>query len=232
MYCHVIGEPFPKVEWLKNDEKLHLELPHKYQIVGNGTGLKIHNIVYADTGAYMCEATNIGGFTRDISSLVVQEQPTPSKIQNRGFLERLLGLNESFPLLAAENEEKRFFAFHNWGISVYEPSTCRLYHQIQSTDIIPGTQEYVCGDKGVPCNWGRAINVANRYVYASQPLRDRVLVISKVQMVVVDVSVDMQSKIQVLERRVLLRCFFKRNRSKIFFFHFIILYIQKSWFQY
>lgn len=38
------------------------------------------------------------------------------------------------------NEERRFFAFHDWGISVYEPSTCRLYHQIQSSDIIPGTQ--------------------------------------------------------------------------------------------
>lgn len=43
-------------------------------------------------------------------------------------------------LLASPNEERRFFAFHDWGISVYEPSTCRLYHQIQSTDIIPGTQ--------------------------------------------------------------------------------------------
>lgn len=78
MYCHVIGEPFPKVEWLKNDEKLHLEIPHKYQIVGNGTALKVHNIAFADTGAYMCQATNVGGLTRDISSLVVQEQPTPS----------------------------------------------------------------------------------------------------------------------------------------------------------
>lgn len=50
-------------------------------------------------------------------------------------------------------------------------------------------QEYVCGDKGVNCSWGQAINVANRYVYVSQPLKDRVLVISKIQMVVVDVSV-------------------------------------------
>lgn len=49
-------------------------------------------------------------------------------------------------------------------------------------------QEYVCGDKGVNCSWGQAINVANRYVYVSQPLKDRVLVISKIQMVVVDVS--------------------------------------------
>jgi len=46
----------------------------------------------------------------------------------------------------------------------------------------------VCGDKGVNCSWGQAINVANRYVYVSPPLKDRVLVISKIQMVVVDVS--------------------------------------------
>jgi hypothetical protein len=49
-------------------------------------------------------------------------------------------------------------------------------------------QEYVCGDKGVNCSWGHAINVDNRYVFVTQPLRDRVLVISKIQMVVVDVS--------------------------------------------
>ncbi|XP_068916226.1 follistatin-related protein 5-like isoform X2 [Tenebrio molitor] len=165
MLCHVAGEPFPKVEWLKNDETLRLENPRKYQVVGNGTALKIRNIAFADTGAYMCQATSIGGLTRDISSLVVQEQPTPT----------------------SPNEERRFFAFHDWGVSVYEPSTCRLYHRIQSTDIIPGTQEYVCGDKGVKCSWGRAINVANRYVYATQPERDRIIIISKVQMVVVDV---------------------------------------------
>uniref|UniRef100_A0A6P7FSV5 Follistatin-related protein 5-like isoform X1 n=1 Tax=Diabrotica virgifera virgifera TaxID=50390 RepID=A0A6P7FSV5_DIAVI len=165
MLCHVAGEPFPKVEWLKNNEPLKMDRSRKYQIIGNGTSLRIRNIEFADTGAYMCQATSIGGLTRDISSLVIQEQPTTS----------------------SPNEERRFFAFHDWGISVYEPSTCRLYHRIQSTDIIPGTQEYVCGDKGVKCEWGRAINIANRYVYASQPTRDRVIIISKVQMVVVDV---------------------------------------------
>jgi hypothetical protein len=41
---------------------------------------------------------------------------------------------------AAPNEERRFFSFHDWGVSVYEPTACRLYHQIQATDIIPGTQ--------------------------------------------------------------------------------------------
>ena len=49
----------------------------------------------------------------------------------------------------------------------------------------------MCGDKGVNCSWGQAINVANRYIYVTQPLKDRVLVISKIQMVVVDVSTQM-----------------------------------------
>ncbi|KAK6630501.1 hypothetical protein RUM43_014846 [Polyplax serrata] len=167
MFCHVVGEPFPKVEWLKNDEPLKEEEPMKYEVIGNGTELQIHDIGYADTGAYMCQAVNIGGVTRDISSLVVQEDPAQ----------------------AAPNEERRFFSFHDWGISVYEPTACRLYHQILSTDIIPGTQEYVCGKKGVNCSWGDAINVANRYVYVAQPRKDRVLVISKIQMVVVDVVI-------------------------------------------
>uniref|UniRef100_A0ABD2XK46 Follistatin-related protein 5 n=1 Tax=Trichogramma kaykai TaxID=54128 RepID=A0ABD2XK46_9HYME len=166
MRCHVVGEPLPRVEWLKNDEPLQQRSEgRKYEVVGNGTRLVIRGIGYADTGAYMCQANSVGGVTRDISSLVVQEQPTPT----------------------APSEERRFFAFHEWGISVYEPSACRLYHQIKSTDIIPGTQEYVCAEKGVPCSWGRAINVANRYVYVSQPEKDRILIISKIQMVVVDV---------------------------------------------
>ncbi|KAG5307848.1 FSTL5 protein, partial [Pseudoatta argentina] len=87
----------------------------------------------------------------------------------------------------ATYEERRFLSFHEWGILVYEPSTCHALHEIHSTDIIPGTQEYVCGPKNVPCSWGRAINVADRYVYVSQPDKNRVLVISEVQMMIIDV---------------------------------------------
>ncbi|KZC10284.1 Follistatin-related protein 5, partial [Dufourea novaeangliae] len=163
--CHVAGEPLPQVQWLKNDEPLNHDQPDKYNVIGNGTKLIIRNVDYADTGAYMCQASSIGGVTRDISSLVVQEQPTPT----------------------TASEERRFFTFHEWGILVYEPSACRLRHVIRSTDIIPGTQEHVCGVMGVPCSWGQAINVASRYVYVSQPDKDRVLVISEIQMVVVDV---------------------------------------------
>lgn len=78
MWCNVVGEPLPNVEWLKNDEPLHADA-EKYEVIGNGTKLVVRNIAYADTGAYMCQATSIGGRVRDISSLIVQEQPTPSK---------------------------------------------------------------------------------------------------------------------------------------------------------
>lgn len=108
----------------------------------------------------MCQATSIGnkasliyiprpednfffegGLTRDISSLVVQEQPTPSK-QSENDSANVINkyVNDENLISASPNEERRFFAFHDWGVSVYEPSTCRLYHRIQSTDIIPGTQ--------------------------------------------------------------------------------------------
>ncbi|XP_061939155.1 follistatin-related protein 5 isoform X1 [Apis cerana] len=173
--CHVAGEPLPRVQWLKNDEALNHDQPDKYDLIGNGTKLIIKNVDYADTGAYMCQASSIGGITRDISSLVVQEQPTPT----------------------TESEERRFFSFHQWGILVYEPSACRPRHEIRSTDVIPGTQEHVCGVKGIPCSWGRAINVANRYVYVSQPDKDRVLVISEIQMVIVDVIPTDKNPVQL-----------------------------------
>ncbi|XP_076348907.1 follistatin-related protein 5-like isoform X2 [Tachypleus tridentatus] len=166
MECHVTGVPTPNVSWLKNDDELRVRV-NKYTVVGNGTALMVGKITYSDTGAYMCVASNPAGSMRDISSLVVQDHPTPT----------------------APSEERRFFTFHDWGVSVYDPDNCRLYHQIQSTDIIPGTQEYVCGDRGINCSWGNAINVADRYVYVSQPIKDRVLIISRVQMVVVDVVV-------------------------------------------
>ncbi|XP_059615041.1 follistatin-related protein 5-like [Phlebotomus argentipes] len=165
MFCHVTGEPFPAVEWLKNDEAIRLETLNKYEVIGNGTALHVLNITYSDTGAFMCRARNIGSEVKDISSLIVQEDESPTVLI----------------------EENRFFVFHKYGAAIYEPGACRLVHQIQGTDIIPGTQDTVCGLSGVGCSWGRAINIGTRYIYVSQPYRDRVLIISTLQMVVVDV---------------------------------------------
>lgn len=77
-HCYNWGVLF-QVEWLKNDEPLRMEAHDKYEMVGNGTELRVRSITYADTGAYMCQATSVGGLTRDISSLVVQEEPAPSE---------------------------------------------------------------------------------------------------------------------------------------------------------
>lgn len=170
------------MEWLKNDEPLRYELRNKYEAVGNGTSLKIFNISYSDTGAYMCQATNIGGTVRDISSLIVQEEPTPSKCcANTSKASNILSP------AAVLNEERKFFVFHEYGVAIYEPSACRLHHQIHGSDVIPGTQELVCGPQGTPCSWGRAINVGAHYIYVTQPLLDRVLIVSTIQLVVVDV---------------------------------------------
>ncbi|KAH6944055.1 hypothetical protein HPB50_001477 [Hyalomma asiaticum] len=185
--CDVTGTPPPPIVWRRNNMDLSSLSEDEIKVFVDGS-LYLTNVQLVHSGnytchaqrnhdviqthilhvqrAYMCVASNPAGSTRDISSLVVQDQPTPT----------------------APSEERRFFTFHDWGVAVYDPDNCRLYHQIQSVDIIPGTQEYVCGDRGANCSWGRAINVADRYVYVSQPTKGRVLIISRIQMVVVDVS--------------------------------------------
>ena len=67
-----------QVEWLKNDEPLRSNAGERIESIGSHSGLKIHSINFADTGAYMCQASSIGGLARDISSLVVQDDSTPS----------------------------------------------------------------------------------------------------------------------------------------------------------
>lgn len=82
MLCHVTGEPRPLVVWLKNDEPIDGAASGEYdrvQVIGNGTALRIHNASYADTGSYACRASNVGGVTQELSSLIVQDEPVPSE---------------------------------------------------------------------------------------------------------------------------------------------------------
>ncbi|CAL8127004.1 unnamed protein product [Orchesella dallaii] len=167
MECRAQGEPLPVVRWLKNDNPV-IPSKEKYTIAGDGITLKVKDINFSDTGAYMCQAQNEAGKRIDISSLVViDEQALPP----------------------AQFNESQFLVFHERGISTYDPENCRLQHQILATDIIPGTQrDYICGSSNPSsCEWGRAIRVSSVYVYASQPKLSRVLIISISQMVVVDV---------------------------------------------
>ena len=68
------------------------------------------------------------------------------KIVPNDFLNNVIYWSESFNIVNSISleeslgENKKFFVFHDWGVSVYEPQNCRLLHMIQSTDIMPGTQ--------------------------------------------------------------------------------------------
>lgn len=85
MLCHATGEPQPEIVWLKNNAQLD-SADGRVEMVGNGTALRIHNVTYTDTGAYECQASNIGGVTQDISSLIVQDDPVPSECGRSIFL--------------------------------------------------------------------------------------------------------------------------------------------------
>jgi hypothetical protein len=78
MECRVMGEPFPVVQWLKNDDPLPIDMSHKYSLTGDGIRLTLKDVYFSDTGAYMCKAQNSAGRKLDISSLVVIDQQTPS----------------------------------------------------------------------------------------------------------------------------------------------------------
>ncbi|CAG0897541.1 unnamed protein product [Darwinula stevensoni] len=168
MECWVGGHPPPQVEWLKNDDPVHVSPEATFQVVGEGRELILEGVDYADTGAYMCQARNVGGLHRAISSLVIQENPRSVSTKTRDLLA----------------------VFHGDGIGIYNSRSCHVKHVIQGTDVIPGSQSYVCPDaitRPGSCVWGSAVNVRNLYFYASQPQLNRVLVISLDQMEVVDV---------------------------------------------
>ena len=114
MRCHVAGEPFPNVVWLKNDEPLHMNKPAqpseskdlfnsivdqmksdesanagdqlaapseeqmKYEILGNGTSLKIWNINYSDTGDWVASEFSLRTHFNTVSSSQFRSLHVPS----------------------------------------------------------------------------------------------------------------------------------------------------------
>lgn len=61
--CNPTGEPKPVIRWLFNG-LMYLKSTGKFQILSNGN-LRISNVTKADTGYYICEASNrLGKTTR------------------------------------------------------------------------------------------------------------------------------------------------------------------------
>lgn len=48
--CRASGEPFPVVQWLKNDEQI--EFSDKIELLGDSVGIRLRNAGYSDTGSY------------------------------------------------------------------------------------------------------------------------------------------------------------------------------------
>jgi len=73
--------------------------------------------------------------------------------------------------------------FHDDGFTVYEPNHCYIEHQVSgdfSNFVLQppyGISLHTLCDGEKPCSWGSAVNVRNRFIYVSQPLLNRVIVI-------------------------------------------------------
>lgn len=54
--CKPTGEPKPTIRWLFNDS-MNLKSNNRFQLTSNGN-LRISNVTKADSGYYICEASN------------------------------------------------------------------------------------------------------------------------------------------------------------------------------
>lgn len=169
VFCHVTGEPFPQVQWLKGEEPLRATDPRKYVTIGNGTELRIRHVDYTDTGVYFCQGKSAAGTTRDMTTLIVLREETQGQA------------------LKLQTMQHRFFVFHARGISIHDPRSCHLQYYIRPGTVIPNTEEALCGENGeARCVWGDAINVEDRYIYVTQPTYDRIIVLSVPLLTVVE----------------------------------------------
>lgn len=166
-FCHSFGDYASSLLWLKNGKPLEKN-EEKYTIVGNGTMLKINNLTYFDTATYTCIASNSGhSFNNAVSTLVVENEPNAISI----------------------NRDEKVFVFHSNGISIHSSSLCQLLHEIRATDFIPGTYDSICHQYAKRCTWSQAVvvNGADGLIYASQPLLNRLLVLSIAQLIIIEV---------------------------------------------
>ncbi|XP_051955333.1 follistatin-related protein 4-like [Xyrauchen texanus] len=168
LHCHAEGIPNPKLTWLKNGLDL---LPHgskQLSLLANGSELHIGSVRYEDTGAYTCIAKNEVGVDEDISSLFVEDSA-------RKTLANILWREEG---LSVAN---MFYVFSSEGITILQPDNCEIRRRIKRTERIPGSYEELCPRhrdvSAHECVWASAVSVRDKYVYVSQPLQNRLLII-------------------------------------------------------
>ncbi|XP_042603621.1 follistatin-related protein 4-like isoform X3 [Cyprinus carpio] len=171
--CHADGIPNPKLTWLKNGLDLQPHGSKQISLLANGSELHIGSVRYEDTGAYTCIARNEVGVDEDISSLFVEDSARKTRLSVGNM----------------------FYVFSSEGITILQPGNCEIRRRIPRTERILGSYEELCPSiKGVSsqeCVWASAVSVRDKYVYVSQPLQNRLLLIdTQAQRVVQAVETD------------------------------------------
>nr|XP_015204904.1 PREDICTED: follistatin-related protein 4 isoform X1 [Lepisosteus oculatus] len=176
--CHADGIPNPKIVWLKNGMDILPKLSKQLSLIANGSELHISSVRYEDTGAYTCIAKNDVGVDEDISSLFVEDSA-------RKTLANILWREEG---LSVGN---MFYIFSDDGITILQPNECEIRRNIKPTERIVASYEEMCpkgeGDSIQQCVWASAVSVRDKYIYVTQPIQNKVLIIDTQSQKVVQV---------------------------------------------
>ncbi|KAG5270240.1 hypothetical protein AALO_G00190350 [Alosa alosa] len=74
-----------------------------------------------------------------------------------------------------------FYVFYEDGVKVIQPVACEIQRHIKPSEKLLGRQEEVCprqeGEEQQKCVWSSAVNVKDKFIYATQPLLNRVLIV-------------------------------------------------------
>ncbi|XP_070543972.1 follistatin-related protein 5-like [Ptychodera flava] len=152
--CHAFGIPAPQLTWKKNGIDVEPVNSGHITCEANNTGLYISNIQYDDTGSYECVASNNAGSQERIATVFVDDH---RRARHHGPLDL-------------------YYVFHKYGIKVYDPKTCQISRSVLPTDYIAGEYDTVC--KMENCSWSAAVQIDNKFIYATQPREKRVLIVS------------------------------------------------------
>ncbi|KAM8848310.1 follistatin-related protein 5 isoform 1-T1 [Synchiropus picturatus] len=166
--CHADGVPRPELSWLKNGVDITSKLSKQLTLQANGSEVHISNVHFEDTGAYTCIASSEAGVDEDISSLFVEDSARKT-LANILWREEGLGIGNMF------------YIFYEDGIKVIHPVACEIQRHIKPSEKLLALQEEVCPlsliDKVQKCTWSSAVNVQDKFIYVTQPMLDRVLVV-------------------------------------------------------
>uniref|UniRef100_A0A8C0FTS4 Follistatin like 4 n=1 Tax=Bubo bubo TaxID=30461 RepID=A0A8C0FTS4_BUBBB len=177
--CHAEGIPNPRITWLKNGIDIMPKLSKQLTLLANGSELHISSVRYEDTGAYTCIAKNEVGVDEDISSLFIEDSA-------RKTLANILWREEG---LSVGN---MFYVFSDDGITVLQPNECEIRRHIRPEERIFTSYVSPKPNEGTQsCLWASAVNVRDKYIYATQPKQNRVMIIDiQTQKAVQSLDVD------------------------------------------